>query len=169
MKNSIKLPKELVWLVTENMIFCPRHSGLIEQETDGRKSPPVGDEHILYVDDEPSLAKLGKHLLESLGYTTEAITDPQKALDMLRKDPDKYDLLITDMSMLKMAGDQLVSETLKIRKDMPTIVCSGYNTKISAKEASDIGAHSSIMKPMKRSELAIMVRKVLDDAKIISS
>ncbi|MCP4338736.1 MAG: transporter substrate-binding domain-containing protein [Desulfobulbaceae bacterium] len=146
-------------------IFLPAHEGLIEQEIDERHILPVGDEYILYVDDEPSIAKLGKRLLESLGYTTESITDPEKALDMVRSDPNKFDLLITDMAMPNMTGDQLVIETLKIRQDMPTIICTGYSAKISKKEAANIGVCSYILKPINKSELAKMVRKVLDGAK----
>jgi len=146
-------------------IFLPAHEGLFERENDERNSLPVGDEYILYVDDEPSIAILGKRLLESLGYTTESTTDPEKALDMVRNDPNKFDLLITDMTMPNMTGDQLVIETLKIRQDMPTIICTGYSATISKKEAADIGARSYIMKPINKSELATTVRKVLDSAK----
>jgi two-component system cell cycle sensor histidine kinase/response regulator CckA len=146
-------------------IFFPAYEGIFEQETDERDILPVGDECILYVDDEPSIATLGKHLLESLGYTTESTTSPENALDMVRNDPDKFDLLITDMAMPSMTGDQLVIETLKIRQDMPTIMCTGYSAKFSEKDAADIGVHSYIMKPINRSELSKVVRKVLDGAK----
>jgi len=146
-------------------IFLPAHEGRFEQETDEQDILPVGDECILYVDDEPSIAILGKRLLEGLGYTTESTTDPGKALDMVRNDPYKFDLLITDMAMPNMTGDQLVIETLKIRQDMPTIICTGYSATISEKEAADIGARSYIMKPINKSELATTARKVLDSAK----
>jgi PAS domain S-box-containing protein len=146
-------------------IFLPAHEGLFEQETEERDILPVGDEYILYVDDEPSIATLGKRLLEGLGYTTESTTDPKKALDMVRNDPNKFDLLITDMAMPNMTGEQLVIETLKIRQNMPIIICTGYSAKISEKEAADIGVRSFVMKPINKSELAKMVRKVLDGAK----
>ena len=84
---------------------------------------------------------------------------------MVRSDPNKFDLLITDMAMPNMTGDQLVIETLKIRQDMPTIICTGYSTKISGKDAADIGVRSYIMKPINKSKLAKMVQKVLDGAK----
>ena len=147
-------------------IFLPAHEGLLERETDERDIPPVGDEYILYIDDEPSIATLGKRLLERLGYTTESMTDPEKALDMVRTDPDKFDLLITDMAMPNMTGDQLVIEVLKIRPNMPTIICTGYSAKISEKEAANIGVRSYIMKPIIKFELAKTVRKVLDEANI---
>jgi two-component system cell cycle sensor histidine kinase/response regulator CckA len=146
-------------------ICLPAHEDLLERKTDERDILPVGDEYILYVDDEPLIAKLGKRLLESLGYTTESTTDPEKALDMVRNDPNKFDLLITDMAMPNMTGDQLIIETLKIRQNMPTIICTGYSAKISEKEAADIGVRSCLMKPINISALAKMVRKVLDGAK----
>lgn len=146
-------------------VFLPVHEGLFERDTDEVDILPVGDEYILYVDDEPSIAILAKRLLEGLGYTTESTTDPQKALDMVRNDPQKFDLLITDMAMPNMTGDQLVIEILKIRQDMPTIMCTGYSSTISEKEAADIGVSSYIMKPINKSELATTVRKALDSAK----
>ncbi|BHH85337.1 hybrid sensor histidine kinase/response regulator [Desulforhopalus sp. 52FAK] len=144
-------------------IFLPAHESLCEQEAGKRDILPVGDECILYVDDEPLLAKLGKRLLEHFGYTAVSITDPVKALDMVRADPNKFDLLITDMAMPSMTGDQLVIEILKIRKDMPTIICTGYSARISEKEAVEIGVRSYMMKPINKSELAKVVRKVLDE------
>ncbi len=154
---------------TSFTIFLPAHEGLLEQETDKQDILPVGDEYILYVDDEPSIALLGKRLLESLGYRTESITNPEEALDMVRSDPNRFDLLITDMAMPDMTGDQLITETLKIRQDMPTIICTGYSSKISEKEAAGIGVHSYIMKPINKSELAKLVRKVLDGAERFKS
>jgi DNA-binding NtrC family response regulator len=69
------------------------------------------------------------------------------------------------MAMPNMTGDQLVIETLKIRQDMPTIICTGYSAKISEKQAADIGVRSFIMKPINISDLAKIVRQVLDGAK----
>lgn len=146
-------------------IFLPAYDGPPEQETDEQDILPIGDEYILYVDDETSIAKIGKRLLGGLGYRADSTTDPEKALAMVRKDPNKFDLLITDMAMPNMTGDQLVIEILKIRQDMPTIICTGYSAKISEKEAANIGVRSFIMKPINKSELATTVRKVLDGAK----
>lgn len=150
---------------TSFIIYLPTHEGLQKHESDEIDIFPVGDECVLYVDDEISIAKLGKRLLEGLGYRTETTTDPNKALDMVKKVPNKFDLLITDMAMPNMTGNQLVIETLKIRQDMPIIICTGDSDKISEKDAVDIGASSFIMKPINKLELAKTVRNVLDDAK----
>ncbi|MGL1930265.1 MAG: PAS domain S-box protein [Desulfotalea sp.] len=152
---------------TTYTIFLPTYEGMLELDSAERNIMPRGDEHILYVDDEPSIATLGKRLLEGLGYTAESTSYPEKALDMVRNDPYKFDLLITDMAMPNMTGDQLIIETLKIRQNIPTIICTGYSSRISEKAATNIGACSYIMKPINKSELATVVRKVLDRAKKI--
>jgi PAS domain S-box-containing protein len=146
-------------------ILLPAYEGLLKQEIDTQNNLPTGEECILYVDDETSIANLGKLQLESLGYRTESTSDPLKALGMVRTDPNKFDLVITDMAMPKMTGDRLIAEILKIRQDMPTIICTGYSDKFSENEAKAMGVSSFVMKPLARSDLATAVRNVLDKAK----
>ncbi len=117
----------------------------------------------MYVDDEPSIARMGRLHLESLGYTAESTTDPLQALEMVKT--NQFDLVISDMAMPKMTGDQLITEVLKIHPEMATIICTGYSAKISEKEAAKIGVTSFVMKPLIKAELAQTVRKVLDETK----
>lgn len=126
---------------------------------------PTGDEQILFVDDEPILAELGKKLLQSLGYHVQEITDPIKALDIFKSDPNAFDLVITDMAMPGMTGDQLVSEILKIRPQIPAMLCTGYSEDVSVEKAYEIGFGAFVMKPVDRTELSVTVRKLLDKAK----
>lgn len=126
---------------------------------------PIGNEIILYVDDEPSLEKLGKRQLESLGYTAESTTDPLQALEMVKTNPDKFDLVISDVAMPKITEDQLLTEILKICPGVSTILCMDYSAKISEKEAARIGISSFVTKSLEKSELAKTIRKVLDYAK----
>ncbi|WP_163339795.1 AAA family ATPase [Desulfopila sp. IMCC35008] len=146
-------------------ILLPTYEGPFKQEIDNQNDLPTGDEYILYVDDEKAIAHLGKRRLESLGYRTESTTDPLKALEMVKADPHRFDLVITDMAMPNLTGDQLIVEILKVRQDMPTIICTGYSAKMSDKKAKEMGVSSFAMKPLAKSDLAIKVRKVLDEAK----
>jgi PAS domain S-box-containing protein len=123
---------------------------------------PTGDERILFIDDEESLAKLGHQRLERLGYTVDVATDPNEALGLFRCKPDQFDLVITDLTMPKMTGDKLVKEILNIRSDIPVILCTGFSEKIDEKKANAIGATDYIEKPHDKSELAIRVRQALD-------
>ena len=95
------------------------------------------------------------------------VTDPIKALEIIQADPQKYVLMITDMAMPKMTGDQLIIEIMKIRPDMPTIICTGYSAKMSAKDASKLGINALLMKPLVKSDLARKIRDVLDERPLI--
>jgi PAS domain S-box-containing protein len=124
---------------------------------------PGGTEHILYVDDELPIASMGSLILESLGYAVTTRTSSVEALELFRAQPNKFDLVITDMTMPNITGDQLAAEMMKIRFDIPIILCTGYSKKITDKTASEIGIRAFAYKPIVRADLAKTVRKVLDE------
>jgi len=80
---------------------------------------PTGTEHILLVDDEPSIVKMMQVSLKRLGYTVTSRVSSIEALAAFRSSPDKFDLVMTDMAMPNMTGDKLACEIKKIRPDMP--------------------------------------------------
>jgi PAS domain S-box-containing protein len=131
-------------------------------ECDDDKLIPTGTERILVIDDEPVLAELVKKMMESLGYSLVTKTSSEEALDLFRKEPDRFDLVITDMTMPGITGDRLAEKLLEIRKDIPIILCTGYNEHISDEKAKEIGIKEFIMKPLMMKELACTVRKVLN-------
>jgi signal transduction histidine kinase/ActR/RegA family two-component response regulator len=133
------------------------------EEIETEEELPVGNERILFVDDEASMVDVGRYRLERLGYKIEAMTSPVEALEAFHANPDQYDLVITDMSMPQMTGDQLVKEILKTRPDMPTILCTGFSEKIDEDKAKEMGIRHYMEKPINRRDLAFMVRKVLDE------
>ena len=81
-------------------------------KTKKAKMIPLGNERILLVDDEESLVDIGQRMLTRLGYSVITQTDPQKAIDIFKLDPDAFDLIITDMTMPSMTGDQLIKQIL---------------------------------------------------------
>ncbi len=123
---------------------------------------PTGKERILFVDDEDVMAKLNQQRLEKLGYTVMAKTDPSEALRFFRGHPDQIDLVITDMTMPHITGDKLAQEILKIRSDMPVILCTGYSNRISEASVLALGIRKYIEKPIEIETLARSVREVLD-------
>jgi PAS domain S-box-containing protein len=131
-------------------------------ETEAIEKLSTGNERILFVDDEKSMAEIGRRRLERLGYQVEAKTNPIEALELFRADPDQFNLVITDMTMPHITGDKLVKEILKIRPDMPTILCTGFSEKIDEEKAKKIGVRQYIEKPFDRGKLSRLVRKVLD-------
>ncbi len=125
-------------------------------------SIPGGSERILLVDDEETLVDMGKQILQKLGYEVDTRTSSIEALEAFRSRPDRFDLIITDMTMPNMTGDRLASELLRIRPDIPIILCTGFSEKVTEHRAKDIGVKAFIMKPMVRAEIAKIIRKVLD-------
>jgi two-component system cell cycle sensor histidine kinase/response regulator CckA len=98
----------------------------VEIEPKSEKPQPIhkGSERVLFVDDEPVLAEIGKEALSALGYEVTVRTSSIEALDAFRAQPHKFDLVITDMTMPNMTGVQLADEILKVRPDIPIILCT---------------------------------------------
>jgi|GEM_PF-508076 len=150
-------------------ILIPAHERPVEEESHKLDMLSGNGERILYVDDEPLIAKLGRRHLESLGYDAYSTTDPEEALEMIKAEPDRFNLIVSDMAMPNMPGDQLIAEILSINSEMPTMICSGYSSRMSETKASEMGIKAFVMKPMKKAELAKKVREVLDGSNQIKS
>ncbi len=146
-------------------IYLPTIKKLKKIIPDELEILPVGTEHILFVDDELPIARIGSQILELLGYAVTTRTSSVEALALFRSKPKEFDLVITDMTMPNMTGDNLATELIKIRFDIPVILCTGFSKRISDKTASKIGIKAFAYKPIVKSELAKTVRKVLDEAK----
>lgn len=123
---------------------------------------PRGTERILVVDDEESIVHYEKKILEGLGYQVATIIDSEEALKVLTEQPHNFDLLITDMTMPKVIGTDLAQQVLKVRADMPIILCTGYSEQISEEKAKEMGIRAFIMKPISKNTLAETIRRTLD-------
>jgi len=123
---------------------------------------PTGNERILFVDDEETLVYAGQAMLERLGYEVIARTSSVEALEAFRAQPDKFDLVVTDMTMPNKTGTELARELLQIRPDIPIILCTGFSEVILEETAKTIGIREFIIKPIVMKDMAETVRKVLD-------
>jgi signal transduction histidine kinase len=123
---------------------------------------PRGNERILFVDDEPMQAELAMQTLPSLGYRVTAMTDSSEALKAFADTPDDFDIIITDMYMPKITGKSLAMEILRLRPEMPIILCSGYSVDLVNPEFLDQYFKGHLMKPILIRELAETIRNVLD-------
>ncbi len=122
----------------------------------------LGNERILFVDDERTLTELGKDMLQYLGYEVVATTSSIEALELFHNQKDQLNLVITDMTMPNMTGDKLATEILKICPDIPIIICSGFSERMTDKKAKKIGISAFIMKPLVMRELSKTIRRILD-------
>jgi methyl-accepting chemotaxis protein len=126
---------------------------------------PQGTERLLFVDDEFPITKMAEQLLEKLGYAVTTRTSSVEALELFKAKPNDFDLVVTDMTMPNMTGDKLAVELMKIRRDIPVILCTGYSNKIGYETALDMGIKAFAYKPVVKADLANTIRKVLDRAK----
>jgi len=121
-----------------------------------------GKERILIVDDEEQIVRMTQQMLKRLGYHVTARTSSIEALEAFRATPDKFDLVITDMTMPNMTGVHLTQKLIEIKSGIPVIICTGFSEKISEHKASIMGIRGYVMKPVVRSELAKKIREVLE-------
>lgn len=144
-------------------IFLPRIA-VEEISKEERHSGPIprGTERILLIDDEEALVDMGRGMLESLGYHVTTTTDSSEALTVFSEDPHRFDLVFTDQTMPGMTGVQLAGHFLKIRDDLPVILCTGYSDNVSAESAPTMGISAFLTKPLVKREMGEAVRRVLD-------
>ncbi len=132
------------------------------QEITAEQDIPTGNESVLLVDDEEDVVEMMHSMLERLGYQVFSINSSIGALDTFRQKPEKFDLVITDQTMPEMTGMELAKELILIRSDIPIILCTGYSEVITEDNAKSLGVKEYVMKPVRVTEVAMKIRKVLD-------
>ncbi len=143
-------------------IFFPR---LEAEETplDVSRAPVAsGTERILLVDDEGAQVESVQNMLERLGYKVVAKTDSAEALALFRRNPQLFDLVITDQTMPQMTGVKLAEEVLRVRPDVPIILCTGFSETVDANGAQASGICQFLMKPFAVREMAETIRRALE-------
>jgi two-component system, cell cycle sensor histidine kinase and response regulator CckA len=128
-----------------------------------------GTERILFVDDEENIRDMALESLELFDYRVEAMTDPEDALAVFTLNPGYFDVVITDMTMPKMTGARLAEKLIKIRPDIPIVLCTGHSSLIDEEKARQLGIASYMMKPVSMLKIAKTIRKLMDhkDAKSV--
>jgi PAS domain S-box-containing protein len=142
-------------------VYLPAIKRKLTNEEEISTPLPMGQERILFVDDEQPLVEIGKQMLQRLGYTVATRTSSIEALELFKADPNRFDLVITDIVMPNMTGDKLAEKIIDIRSDIPVILCTGYSEKITRRDASEMGIQSFLMKPLVMRDLANTVRQAL--------
>lgn len=147
---------------TSFFVYLPVSSKRANGEIELTEHLPSGNEHILFVDDERPIVGMAGQLLERIGYRVTTRTSSVEALELFRDHPDDFDLVITDMTMPNLTGDEFAAEIRKIREDIPIILCTGYSRRISDDSIRKLGIKALVFKPVVKKDLAETIRKVLD-------
>ncbi len=144
-------------------IFFPAVESEDSMVTNPVKTIAHGREHILFVDDEQLLVELGTVMLNRLGYEVTARTSSLEALSTFQSYPERFDAVITDQTMPNMTGMDLARRILKIRPEIPIILCTGFSNLVNEKQAKECGIKGFAMKPLTKKEVAAILRTVLDN------
>ncbi|MCP4152831.1 MAG: response regulator, partial [bacterium] len=146
-------------------IFLPVTQQKKEIEPDGDESVRGGAEHILLVDDEEQLVDMGNQILKKFGYNVVSFTDSLKALEAFRDAPEKFDLVITDLTMPGLTGLQLTAELKKINPGVLVVLCTGFSENTDEEKYKSLGIDAFILKPVTQEEMARVIREVLEKSK----
>jgi two-component system, cell cycle sensor histidine kinase and response regulator CckA len=142
-------------------IFFPAIEAQEKMQSNVKQTFPTGNETILIVDDDELILKMEKKILICLGYQVEAFTSPINALEQFLITPEKFDLVIADMAMPKMTGDNFIRELLKIKPDLPAILCTGYSEWMDENKAMEKGIKWLLIKPFDMQKMAVAVKEAL--------
>jgi PAS domain S-box-containing protein len=143
-------------------VFLPKVATEVQPESAKTVEIPRGKERVLFIDDEELLVEWGQALLERLGYEVTALTDSAEAFDIFSSDPSRFDLVITDQTMPHMTGLRLARELLKIRPNIPIILCTGHSDAVTPHTLKEAGVKEFMIKPLAKRELSQAVRRVLE-------
>ncbi|WP_454063282.1 GAF domain-containing protein [Candidatus Nitrospira salsa] len=146
-------------------VFLPELNIASIQERSNEVSLKLGSgERILFVEDEESIAHLGKEILTQLGYSVRVETDSVNALKAFREAPEDFDLVITDQTMPNMTGEVLSQELLHQRPGIPIILCTGYSPRMTPEKARDLGIQAFLWKPLLLHDLSETIFQVLSSS-----
>ena len=148
-------------------VYLPRLESGESPEPEAVSHMPKGNNRILLVDDEEALIRAIRKMIELLGYEVTDATGGTEALSLFRLHPEDFDLVITDYSMPGMIGTDLAVEIMRIRPDIPIVLSTGFNEKISEKSVKDMGISALMMKPVSLSEIAEVIHEVLKTGKTL--
>ncbi len=144
------------------------HFPLVAAEAENPDPRPPGElralgyGHILMVDDEAPIIAMQGRILENLGYRVTAVTGSTEALSLFQKNPQNFDLVITDMTMPVMTGDRLAVEIKKIRPDVPVVLCTGFSEKITEERTRELGIDRFLLKPISVGEMSEVIESLLN-------
>jgi len=147
---------------TTFQVYLPQIRSTAPLEASEAEPVVKGKESILFVDDELPLVRIGRQMLERLGYKVTVRTSSVEALELFRARSERFDLVITDMTMPNMTGVELAEELMRIRPDIPMILVTGFSEAVTPEKAKQMGIREFIMKPIMSRDLSKVIRHVLD-------
>jgi PAS domain S-box-containing protein len=133
----------------------PDHAGRVSQ------APRGHGERVLFVDDEPAVARVAESVLRLLGYEVSSRTSPVEALAELCTTTDRYDVLITDLTMPGMTGLELAERAHQQLPDLPILLTTGYSSELTLDAVRSLGIREFLPKPFTGESVGRLLRDTL--------
>ncbi len=146
---------------TKITVFFPRHTHDKKKKQPHPPMLPSGQGRVMFVDDEEMLVELGKMMLEKLGYQAEAVDSPQKALDLIKRSPNAFDVVLTDLTMPDIQGTQLAEKIKEIRPDLPVVLITGFSDITTVEKANSSAIDAVLSKPLSINALGMTLQKFI--------
>jgi len=143
-------------------VLLPASTGKQERETCQLAELPCGTERVLFVDDESLVVDTATDALQRLGYRVTPFTDGPEAIRAFLSAPDAFDVVVTDVTMPGITGDELAARVKAERPSLPIILCTGYSEKVDPARAQALGVDAFALKPLTLEKLATTLRQALD-------
>ncbi len=121
-----------------------------------------GAEHVLFVDDERQIAKLGAEMLTRMGYRVTSCHKSSNALSRFGQAPETFDVIVTDHTMPGLTGIDLAREVRKISPTVPIVLVTGFHPGGIESAAGDVVFSRILMKPYTGAELGQAIREALE-------
>jgi CheY-like chemotaxis protein len=152
---------------TTFQVYLPRvqDAGDPAAEQPASEAPAAGVGRILFVDDEVAIAELTAHLLAKYGYQVSTHTSALEALEVFRAAPNRFDLVISDYTMPKMTGIELLRQIRNLRPGIPVLLTTGYADETVLSHMAGVNPPRILRKPFSPSGLARLVQELLSQAK----
>jgi two-component system cell cycle sensor histidine kinase/response regulator CckA len=143
-------------------ILLPLTGAAVQPQEQPRSGLVGGHEMILLVDDEQMILDVGCAMLEKLGYRVMAAKGGRAAIETIKKVDQDIDLVILDLIMPEVDGDQVFTEIQTLRPHVPVLLSSGYAINGQAEDLVLRGCQGFIQKPFNMAALSEYVRHVLE-------
>ncbi|MFO8071727.1 MAG: response regulator [Polyangia bacterium] len=143
-------------------VYIPEAGSESAEESEADLPAVRGDEKILFVDDKQQMVRMGRRLLESLGYSFAGFTSPSEALSVFRQRAEAFDLAIVDLRMPGMTGIELAAGLREVEPELPVVLVSGNASPEDLDSARRAGVAAFLGKPLAKGRLAEAVRELLD-------
>jgi CheY-like chemotaxis protein len=148
----------------KKVLFHPEIAAFVK--TKKTPSPaPAKLRQLLVVDDEPMALVLAKRILSEAGYEVTTAQSGFECLDLFRKQPHRFDLILLDLSMPFMDGEETFSRLRIIRSDVIVLLSTGFIAQERLDRMLAAGMAGFLRKPHRPDELVAHVRAVLESVK----